>query len=302
MRKRLYFFLLLILALSGCSRPEKEEGFTVVAVDFPSYDAARAVMGTEGLTMLLPPGSGSHSYDPTPKDMIALATADAVIYTGGPSDYWVETVLDSLDSKPAVFRLIDQVELLYEERKEGMEAEEEEHEIDEHVWTSPVNEAVLVNNLAEFLAGLNEDMRDEYEKGRDERLSELSRLDRELRELVSSSSGHTLIFASRFPLIYFTREYGLDYYAAFPGCAEETEPSARTIAFLIDKARELEVPAVLCIELSSPSIARVIAGEAGCQVMEFNTMHNVTLIEFTRGADYVSLMEENLKVLREVLA
>ena len=300
--RRLCVTLLALLLLVSCARVEEEDaGFSVVAVDFPSYDAARAVMGTEGLSMLLPPGSGSHSYEPTAKDMTRLGRADAVIYTGGPSEAWVDTMLDALEDRPASFRLVDQVQLLGEEAKEGMEEDDEEEEMDEHVWTSPANEVLIVSNLSSFLSEINEEKREEYERGRDERLEALSELDRDIRDTVAAAEGNTLIFASRFPLLYFVREYGLDYYAAFPGCAEETEPSARTIAFLIDKAKELEIPAVLYIELSSPSLARVIAEEAGCGVREFNSAHNVTALEFRSGADYISLMRENLEVLREVL-
>ena len=104
-----------------------------------------------------------------------------------------------------------------------------------------------------------------------------------------------------FPLLYFVREYGLDYYAAFPGCAEESEPSARTVAFLIDKAKELEVPCILTIELSSELIARTIAEEAGCDVRVFNTLHNVTASDFRSGKDYPELMGENIEVLKEAL-
>ena len=94
----------------------------------------------------------------------------------------------------------------------------------------------------------------------------------------------------------------LEYYAAFPGCAEETEPSARTIAFLIDKARELGTRYVLNIELSSALIARTIAEEAGCGILVFSSMHNITLNDYLNGETYLSLMEKNADVLREALS
>ena len=132
-------------------------------------------------------------------------------------------------------------------------------------------------------------------------IAELESLDEEFRAIVEEAPLHTLIFASRFPLLYFVREYGLDYYAAFPGCAEESEPSARTVAFLIDKARELDVPCVLNIELSSELIARTIAEEAGVPVRTFYSMHNASALDFAQGATYVSIMERNIDVLKEAL-
>ena len=277
-----------------------------IPADFPSYDAARAILGGTGnLEMLLPPGTESHSYDPTPRDMVHIAECDLVIYTGGPSDEWVRTILSSLDNPPSSFALTDQVELLYEEHREGMEEEEghhhSEHEIDEHVWTSPANEIEIIRNLTALMASIDVQNAEIYENNAEKYINRIQNLDQAFRSIVSNSERNTLIFASRFPLLYFIREYGLEYYAAFPGCAEESEPSARTVAFLIDKAEELEVPCILTIEMSSPMIANVIAEEVGCEVRVFNTLHNVSAADFLGGKDYVDLMEENIDVLKEAL-
>ena len=305
--RKLLPVILVFLAVS-CAAEESSEGFSVVASDFPSYDAARAILGGQGgVTMLLPPGTESHSYDPNPRDMIKIAECDLVVYTGGASDEWVRTILSSLDSPPASFALTDQVQLLWEEQKEGMETEDghqhdhSEHEIDEHVWTSPVNEAVIIRNLSDVIVSLDSMNEDIYRSNAEEYIARIMELDAEFRSIVENSERNTLIFASRFPLLYFVREYGLDYYAAFPGCAEESEPSARTVAFLIDKAKELEVPCILTIELSSEFIARTIAEEAGCDARVFNTLHNVTASDFRSGKDYPELMGENIEVLKEAL-
>lgn len=296
-----------VLFLCSCAIEGMEaDGFQVVAADFPSYDAARAVLGSsENLVMLLPPGTESHSYDPTPRDMVRIAESRLVVYTGGPSDEWLRTILSSLDEPPASFALTEQVELLHEEHREGMEEEENHdhnvHEIDEHVWTSPRNEIQIIRSLAACMGTLNSADAALYERNAEEYIKRIEALDNEIQSVVSSADKSTLIFASRFPLLYFVREYGLEYYAAFPGCAEESEPSARTVAFLIDKAKELDVSCILNIEFSSPMIATVIADEAGCGVEVFNTLHNVTAADFYSGKDYVDLMEENIAVLQEAL-
>ena len=251
---RLFAIIMIVISLfSSCSRSSGEEtGFSIVAADFPSYDAARAVLGgTSGLTMLLPPGMESHSYDPTPRDMVRLSGCDLVVYAGGPSDEWVRTILSSLDDPPASFALTDQVELLAEEHREGMEEEEDHghdvHSIDEHVWTSPANEIRIIESLAETISSLDPERGKGCMENAEAYISRIEAVDARIRGIVENAERHTLIFASRFPLLYFVREYGLDYYAAFPGCAEVTEPSARTVAFLIDKAQEPEVPGILMI-------------------------------------------------------
>lgn len=296
--------LLLSLFLVSCNGEEHDSSeFSIVAVDFPSYDAARAVLGSDdNLTMLLPPGVESHGYEPTPKDMVRLSTADLVVYTGGPSDYWVSSLISTLDEPPELFLLVDQVELLDEERKEGMDGHDHGHDaFDEHVWTSPVNEARIIKNLCSVISTLDGENREAYERNSMAYIAKLETLDNDFRAIVADAPIKTLIFASRFPLLYFVREYGLDYYAAFPGCSEESEPSARTVTFLIDKAKELGVPVLLNIEMSSELIARTIAEEVHVPVRTFSAAHNVTSLEFKSGETYLSIMERNKNVLMEAL-
>lgn len=304
--RKLIILLMASAMLASCGRTAHDDrSLSIVAVNFPSYDAARAVIGSdEGLSMLLPPGVESHSYDPTPKDMVRIAEADLIIYTGGHSDVWVDSILSSLPDPPLAFRLMDQVPLLEEESKEGMEDDEHhgtDAEYDEHVWTSIENEIAIVRNLAEVIAQIEPGRADAFSENASRYISGLEDLDSEIKAIVGESPVDTLIFASRFPLLYFVREYGLGYYAAFPGCAEETEPSARTVAFLIDKAEELGVPCILNIEMSSSLIARTIAEEVGVPVRTFSSIHNVTSREFAGGDTYLTIMKRNVEVLREAL-
>ncbi len=290
---------MLIISCGGKNNAA-DDSFTVVAIDFPSYDAARFLLGDDDkLVMLLKPGVEMHSYEPTPKDMIEIADADLVVFAGGPSDEWVFHILESTENT-RYFTLISAVEPLLEEHVEGMELDDDDDEIDEHVWTSPINEMAILKSLSEKLCELTG--KNEYEERFEEVSAKLESLDMEFRRIVADADSRTLIFASRFPLRYFTEEYGLDYYAAFPGCAEESEPSAKTIAFLIDKACELNVPCILNIELSSSLIANTIADEAGCKVKVFQSIHNVTPEDYRKGENYITLMERNKQVLKEALS
>ena len=89
--------------------------------------------------------------------------------------------------------------------------------------------------------------------------------------------------------------------AAFPGCADDAEPSARTVAFLIDKVRAERVPAVFYIEFSNEKMADIICEETGCQKLLFHSCHNVTAAQLADGVSYLELMEQNLVNLKEAL-
>ena len=111
----------------------------------------------------------------------------------------------------------------------------------------------------------------------------------------------TLVFADRFPVRYFVEEYGLDYYAAFPGCADDAEPSARTVAFLIDRVREQRIPAVLYIEYSDQKMADVVCEDTRCGKCLFHSCHTVSAADLAEGATYLKLMWSNVESVREAL-
>lgn len=299
--------LCLPLALFACSYQgkEKSDGILIVSTIFPGYDFARQVCGQSAeVVLLLPPGAESHSYEPSARDIITISECDLFIYVGGESESWIDDILASLDKPVKTLRMMDCVDLSLEEVKEGMEGgheHEHEPEYDEHVWTSPANALRIFNAVAGALMEIDPQNAEVYAQNADVYAAKLEGLDGRFEEFFAGVSNRLLVFGDRFPLIYFTREYGLDYYAAFPGCASETEPSAATIAFLIDKVKEKNVGAVFYIELSNHLIADRIAEATGAKTARFNTCHNVTKAQLDAGATYLSLMEENLQTLREIM-
>ena len=132
----------------------------------------------------------------------------------------------------------------------------------------------------------------------------LAALDGEYQAAVDASPVHTLLFGDRFPFRYLVEDYGLDYYAAFPGCSAETEASFETVAFLAGKVKELDLPAVLAIENSDHRVAETIAQNAGngAKVLTLDSMQGVTSKDAAAGTTYLSLMESNLEVLKQALA
>ena len=263
-------------------------------------------MGERGeVTLLLPPGSESHSYEPTPKDIIGIQNCDLFIYVGGESDAWVADVLESVGEGVRTVTLMDCVELLEEEHVEGMETghehEDGETEYDEHVWTSPRNAKLICEKIASALCEADPEGEAEYKAALESCSQELDELDAAFKEVVANGVRDTIIFADRFPLLYFAKAYGLEYYAAFPGCADETEPSAATVVFLIEKVREEGIPVVFHIELSNEDMADTICEETGAEKMLFSACHNVTKEQFEAGVTYLELMWANVDALREAL-
>lgn len=277
----------------------------IISTSFAGYDFARAVTGSsDDVRMLLKPGADMHDYEPTPQDIIDIQKSQLFIYIGGESEEWVERLLkDNEISSDKTLRLMDFVELKNEEIKEGMQVEEEgeDEEDDEHIWTSPKNAIRLVNAIRDKLTSINygdAGKLDEHAKAYTNRLSEI---DQKLSDIIAKAARKELIFGDRFPFRYFVDEYKLNYYAAFPGCAEQTEASSQTLAFLIKKVRETGAKAIFKIELSSGKLAETIAEATGAKVYTLNAAHNISESDFNSGKTYADIMTENAKVLEEAL-
>ncbi len=316
--KQLLPLLCILALLCGCAAPppEPEDGrLQIVAAVFPAYDFARAAAGTHGdVSLLLPPGAESHSYEPTPADILRVRNCDLFIYLGGESDTWVDTILSAVEPRGECLRMVDCVDLLEEETVEGMtgghdhDHEDEDHNhlgevvgMDEHVWTSPKNAAAITRLLGETLANLDPDHAGDYRTAAGDYARQLDALDEEFAGFFNGLPHKTMVFGDRFPLRYFAEAYGLDYYAAFPGCGAQTEPSAATVAFLTEKVRGEDLPAVWYIEFSNHLVADSIAEAAGTNTALFHTCHNVSQADLDAGATYLSLMEGNLETLRAVM-
>ena len=102
--------LALLLTFTACGGDGGgEDGrLKIIAANFPGYDLARAVTGDlADVQLLLPPGAESHSYEPTPRDILAVQNCDLFVYLGGESDAWVDTILSSLDKPVKTLRMID---------------------------------------------------------------------------------------------------------------------------------------------------------------------------------------------------
>ena len=288
----------------------------IVATSFAPYDFSRAVAGdAANVTMLLPPSAESHSYEPTPKDIAAINSADVFVYVGGESDEWIENILSAADmggGKIQIVTLMYCVTPIEEAALPGMREYDlpeddlsAEPEYDEHIWTSPKNAVLITEKLRDSFILADSENAGVYRTNADSYIKQLNELDSDFEQIIADGRTKTLIFGDRFPFIYFASEYGLPSYAAFPGCAEGSEPSISTLKFLIDKVNSERLPAVLHIELSSfgQKLSGTIAESADhkTEALLLHACHNISKEEFLAGETYLSIMRSNAAVIEKAL-
>lgn len=307
----------IIVALTLCScgsETDKTDGLDIICTAFPQYDFVKNIIGSEeGLILLLDDGADLHSYEPTAQDIIRIGSADIFIYGGGVSDDWAEGVIRSANNPSLkVIATMDLVSTLKEEYVAGMQQENHVHEHhdahsgdhsgeDEHIWLSLKNAITITRSLCETICEADPDNVEKYRLNTENYISQLTELDKEYSNVISSSARKTVLFADRFPFRYLTEDYGLTYFAAFAECSSESEASFETMAFLIDKTKELNLPFVLTIDGSDGSLAKTVCESSGAKTAVLNSCQSVSSVDIANGTSYINIMESNLEVLREAL-
>ena len=159
----------------------------------------------------------------------------------------------------------------------------------------------IVEGLNKRMCALDKNHASKFNKNTENYIEQIASVDYSFKQVVKNAKRKDIVVGDRFPLLYFAKEYGLTYSAAFPGCSEQTEPSAATISYLIDKVKRDHNPAIFKIELSNGQIARTISEETGTKVLTIQSMHNVSAEDFNNGETYVSIMRKNVKAVKEAL-
>ena len=291
----------------------------IIATIFPEYDWVKTILGEKSdeidLTMLAGNGADLHSYQPSIDDILKISTCDMFIYVGGESDKWVnEALAQATNKNMMVINLLDVLgdKVKSEEIVEGMEHEDDDHdedhdheeEFDEHVWLSLNNAEIICDKIAESLEKLDAANADIYRANVNSYKEKLASLDAQYKAVVNDSTTKTILFGDRFPFRYMTDDYGLNYYAAFTGCSAETEASFETVIFLAGKINEFNLNSILTIEGGDKKIAETIKNNTATKdqkILTLNSLQGITYKDVENGITYLSVMTDNLNIIKEAL-
>lgn len=295
----------MLIIFTGCSQSENKsdsKSIKIIATLFPQYDFAKNIAKDRAeVQLLLPPGTESHTYEPTPVDIISVSSADVFLYTGKFMEPWAEKIISSVD-KVKVVDVSNGIELLEtshsHEEDHHHEHEEHSHEYDPHIWLDPKLACQMVDNIKVEISQVDPASKDFYNKNAEEYKERLLELDRKITDAVNLARRKTVVFAGRFAHAYFVKRYGLEYESAFSGCSSEMEPSVKKIAQLVDFINLNGIPCVYYEELSEPKVATSLADQTGVKTLKFSTAHNLSKEQIEKGTSYLDVMYENLENLK----
>lgn len=298
----------LIFALSGCdSNIQKSVGQVVVEETrlsiitslYPQYDFTRSIVGDKAdVILILPPGVESHSFEPTPQDMVRLQNSDLFLYTGKEMEPWAYRLTGSINAK--IVDLSEGITLMDLDDHGHEDEDEDEHGdlVDPHIWTDPNLAIVMVDNILASLKEMDENNANYYEENADALKNALMELDFEIKEALSKTTSKTILSGGHFAFGYFVERYGLEHMSPYEGFSPDAEPTPKRIAALIETIKKTEAKAIFYEELIDPKVSRVISEETGIDMLLLHGAHNVTKEEFEAGKSYITFMRENLERLK----
>ncbi len=311
-KKALAALLSVLLAVSvlavfcGC---EKKEGdgsgkLRVVATLFVPYDFARIIGGDlADVSMLLPFGTETHTYDPSVKDIAKISSADLFFYTGDELEVWAKKTLDGAECRGVISDLSEGIVLL----ENGEEEEEEHHEeeghsdLDSHIWTSPKNALLMAHTVLDAYCNADPVHKDEYWANAEKLFSDIASLDRRLEADAGEYDGRTVFFGGRFAFRYLFEEYGFNCASVLHGCSEESEPSIRDISEIASRMMAEGATTVFAEESGGGRIASSLSEETGAEVLILHSCHNISADEAKAGESYISIMDKNIDRLETAL-
>ena len=307
-------FSLLVIGISKINKQsQSEEKIKVIATLFPQYDFAKQIGGDKvDVSLLLTPGTETHTYEPTPQDIINVNKADLYIYTGKYMEPWSDKIANSIKSNKQLLDESKNINLINEEQFEKehdtIDNNEEEsdnshhHEYDPHIWLNPQNAIGMVKNIEEELCNIDPQNKEYYQKNAENYINQLESLDTEIETTIKESPKNKIAFGGTFAYAYFIQRYNLQYVSAYDSCGENSEPSVTKVKEVIDYMKENNINVIFYQELSAGKIADTISKETRATKLVFHTIHNASQEEINNGETYISLMQKNLQNLKQALS
>lgn len=314
MKKKILTFLplLFIILLAACSNDQVEDNNELIQVYttvYPlQYFTERIAGDLVSVKSIYPPGSDEHTFDPTQKDMMALADADLFFYIGLGLEGFVENAEKTLKNEHVqMIATADAIteDMLVENEDDHHHEEGEDHEhhhgeMDPHVWISPALSDALAYSIKEALIEVSPDNKDLFEENFEALRDDLLALDRQFIDMAAEAPTKTF-FVSHAAFGYLADTYGLEQ-VSVAGLNSQSEPSQKELMRLVEYAKEHNIQYVLFEQNVSSKLTDVIRKEIGAQSLTLHNLGVLTTEDIVNNEDYFSLMEYNLKTLKTALS
>ena len=245
-----------------------DSGIRVVGTVSPITSLVENIGGTKiVLNGLIPEGTNSHTYEPSPSTVSLLAKADLIIANGLYLEVPTLKLAESNKQSDAVIlrlgnTVLPESEWVYDESfPEGGHP-------NPHLWTDPFYGDKYAEVIAQELSRMDPDNTSYYENNLSKFKNRLQDLDSRITasvETIPQDKRKLLTYHDSFPT--FAPRYGFETLGAIQP-SDFTEPSAREVARLIEQIREHSVSAIFGSEVFPSPILTQIAKESGAEFVD----------------------------------
>ena len=287
--------LALIVASCSSNDAANSSGSTTVVTAFYPIQEAASRVGGEAVEVfnLTPPGAEPHDLELTPDGVARIQSADVVLYLGGGFQPALEDALSGAEGEAVdLLAGLDTLPPPQGEAAEGLS-------VDPHVWLAPRLYADMVGRVAEALAQADPDSASTLQANAKVFEADIEQVDLQYQEGLANCERH-IVVTSHEAFGYLASAYGLTQ-EPITGLSPEAEPGPARLAELKDLVQREGITTIFTEELVSPEVAQALAQEAGVRTEVLSTIEGLTPEEKAAGADYISLMLDNLATLEKAL-
>jgi zinc transport system substrate-binding protein len=296
----LFIFIILVGLFSACAKRGKEPAqmkkLKVITTLFPLYDMAKSIGADKAeVTLLLPPGVEAHSFEPKPGDIVKINEADVFVYTGNFMEPWAEDVIKGAVNKNLIVvdtsRGTKMIPVVFHD------ADEPVGSLDPHIWLDFDNAKIMVRNISQAMQLKDSANKEFYERRANDYIEKLTELDSSYRKTLASCKHREIVYGGHYAFGYLAKRYGLKYLAA-QGVSPDVEPTANDLVKLVEQIKKDKIKYVFYEELTSPNIAKTIAGETNAKMLLLNAAHNLSRDQFNQGLSFFDILKMDLDNLR----
>lgn len=296
--------------LTGCGTQPADTAaddgrLRVLTSFYPMYDFACKIGGDcIDVTNMVPSGTEPHDWEPSTNDLKNLEKADVFIYNGADMEPWADDLLVNRSDTLHVVEASENVELRttdgeHEHAHEHEGADHHHGDFDPHVWLDPENAKIEMEAIRDALCAADPENSTVFQSNYEKYAAELDALDAEFREKLAPLPSRTIVVAHE-AFGYLCDAYGLTQ-VGIEGLSPDSEPDPGRMAEVIDFVREHSISTIFFEELVSPKVAEAIASETGAQAKMLSPLEGLSDEQAAAGADYFSVMHDNLAALMEAL-
>jgi zinc transport system substrate-binding protein len=325
----LTLFMVIAAFLSGCGQDgadqkKNDDLLQVYTTVYPLQFFAQQIGGDYvSVETVYPPGADEHTFEPSQKDMMALADADLFFYIGLGLEGFVDKASKTLKNEDV--KMVPVGESLHldeaahedeahnedglaeeghddEEHADEEHAGEDEHghgDFDPHVWLDPNYANELALAIKEQLAEQMPEHKETFEQNYTELTSQLKDLDKEFSEVIGSAKRKEIL-VSHSAFSYWEARYGIQQ-ISISGQSTTNEPSQKELQTLITHAKDEKIKYVLNEQNFNSKLAKMVQEEIGAKSL---TLHNLSVLtddDLKNNETYFTLMEKNIATLEKAL-